>query len=53
MVCSISRAYMQVSGGYQFVHAYVVDSSAALIGKRVPEVPRHQFTWSAYWHQHA
>jgi len=42
---------MQVSAGYQFVHAYVVDSSAALIGKRVPEVPRHQFTWEArYWH---
>ncbi len=42
---------MQVSAGYQFVHAYVVDSSSALIGKRVPEVPRHQFTWEArYWH---
>jgi outer membrane receptor protein involved in Fe transport len=41
---------MQVSAGYQFVHAYVVDSSATLVGKNVPEVPRHQFTWEArYW----
>jgi len=32
------------------VHAYVEDSSATLIGKSVPEVPRHQFTWEArYW----
>ncbi len=41
---------IEVSGGYQYVHAYVEDSSAALIGKNVPEVPRHQFTWEArYW----
>ena len=41
---------VEISGGYQFVHAYVENSSAALIGKRVPEVPRHQFTWEArYW----
>jgi outer membrane receptor protein involved in Fe transport len=40
---------MQVSGGYQFVHAYVVDSPT-LSGKNVPEVPRHRFTWEArYW----
>jgi outer membrane receptor protein involved in Fe transport len=32
------------------VHAYVEDSSAALIGKNVAEVPRNQFTWEArYW----
>ena len=41
---------MQVSAGYQFVHAYIVDSSASLVGKNVPEIPRHQFTWEArYW----
>jgi len=41
---------IEISGGYQYVHAYVEDSSAALIGKNVPEVPRHQFTWGArYW----
>ena len=41
---------IELSGGYQFVHAYVENSSAALIGKSVPEVPRNQFTWEArYW----
>jgi outer membrane receptor protein involved in Fe transport len=41
---------IEISAGYQYVHAYVVDSSTALIGKNVPEVPRHQFTWEArYW----
>jgi len=41
---------MEFSAGYQFVHAYVADSSSSLIGKNVPEVPRHQFTWEArYW----
>jgi iron complex outermembrane recepter protein len=43
-------SFIEISGGYQYVHAYVEDSSAALIGKSVPEVPRHQFTWEArYW----
>jgi outer membrane receptor protein involved in Fe transport len=43
-------SFIEISGGYQYVHAYVEDSSAALIGKNVPEVPRHQFTWEArYW----
>ncbi len=38
------------SGGYQYTHATVVDSSATLIGLNVPQVPRHQFTWTArYW----
>jgi outer membrane receptor protein involved in Fe transport len=41
---------IEISGGYQYVHAYVEDSSAALIGKNVAEVPRNQFTWEArYW----
>ncbi len=41
---------IEISGGYQYVHAYVENSSAALIGKSVPEVPRNQFTWEArYW----
>jgi len=45
----ITRA-IEFSAGYQFVHAYVEDSSASLIGKNVPEVPRNQFTWEArYW----
>jgi len=43
-------SFIEISGGYQYVHATVVDSSAALVGKNVPEVPRHQFTWEArYW----
>jgi outer membrane receptor protein involved in Fe transport len=43
-------SFIEISGGYQYVHAYVEDSSATLIGKNVPEVPRHQFTWEArYW----
>jgi outer membrane receptor protein involved in Fe transport len=38
------------SGGYQYTHATVVDSSPNLIGNDLPEVPRHQFTWEArYW----
>jgi outer membrane receptor protein involved in Fe transport len=42
--------YIEISGGYQYVHATVVGSSAVLVGKNVPEVPRHQFTWEArYW----
>jgi len=41
---------LQISGGYQFVHAYVVESSATLVGKNVPEVPQNQFTWEVrYW----
>jgi outer membrane receptor protein involved in Fe transport len=44
------RSFIEISGGYQFVHAYIEDSSATLIGKSVPGVPRHQFTWEArYW----
>lgn len=43
-------SFIEISGGYQYVHAYVEDSSAALIGKSVAEVPRNQFTWEArYW----
>ena len=41
---------IEISGGYQYVHAYVENSSAALIGKNVAEVPRNQFTWEVrYW----
>jgi outer membrane receptor protein involved in Fe transport len=41
---------MQLSAGYQFTHAYVENSTQALVGKRVPEVPHHQLTWEArYW----
>jgi outer membrane receptor protein involved in Fe transport len=41
---------IEISGGYQYVHAYVENSSAALIGKSVAEVPTNQFTWEArYW----
>lgn len=44
------NSFIEISGGYQYVHAYVEDSSAALIGKSVPEVPTHQFTWAVrYW----
>jgi outer membrane receptor protein involved in Fe transport len=40
---------LQLSAGYQYTHATVVDSPT-LIGLNVPEVPRHQFTWEArYW----
>ena len=38
------------SGGYQYTHATVVESSPNLIGNNVPQVPRHQFSWEArYW----
>ena len=41
---------IQFSAGYQFTHAYVVDSTQSLIGKLVPEVPKQQLTWEArYW----
>ena len=41
---------IQLSAGYQFTHAYVDNSTQALVGKRVPEVPQHQLTWEArYW----
>jgi outer membrane receptor protein involved in Fe transport len=43
---------IEVSGGYQFVDATVVQAPAyaTLIGLRIPEVPRHQFTLQArYW----
>src|SRR5262249_19838503 len=44
---------LQISAGYQFVHAYIVESSATLVGKNVPEVPQNQFTWEArYWNPH-
>jgi outer membrane receptor protein involved in Fe transport len=41
---------VQISAGYQFTHAYVVDSTQSLMGKLVPEVPKQQLTWEArYW----
>ena len=40
---------VEISAGYQYTHATVVDSPA-LAGKFVPEVPQHQLTWEArYW----
>jgi len=40
---------IELSAGYQYTHATVVDSPS-LVGKFVAEVPRHQFTWEArYW----
>jgi outer membrane receptor protein involved in Fe transport len=45
----LTRA-LQVSGGYQYTHATVIESVPALVGLNVPEVPRHQFSWEArYW----
>lgn len=42
--------FWQFSGGYQYTHATVVDSTAALIGLNVPEIPRHSLTFEArYW----
>ena len=43
---------VELSGGYQFVDATVAQAPAyaTLIGLRIPEVPRHQFTLQArYW----
>ena len=43
---------VEVSGGYQFVDATVVQFPAdtSLVGLQLPEVPRHQFTLQArYW----
>jgi outer membrane receptor protein involved in Fe transport len=41
---------LQLSTGYQFVHAYIADSIPTLVGKLVPEVPKHQLTWEGrYW----
>jgi outer membrane receptor protein involved in Fe transport len=41
---------IEFSGGYQYTHATVVESTPALIGLNIPEVPRHVFTWEArYW----
>ena len=41
---------IELSGGYQYTHATVIDSVPSLIGLNVPEVPRHQFSWEArYW----
>jgi outer membrane receptor protein involved in Fe transport len=40
---------IQISGGYQYTDATVVDSPT-LLGLDVLGVPRHQFTWGArYW----
>ncbi len=44
----VSRA-IEISGGYQFADATVVQAPAyqALVGLRIAEVPRHQFTLQA------
>lgn len=42
--------HIQLSAGYQYAHATVVDSASTLVGLDVPEVPRQQFSWEArYW----
>ncbi|MBV9180147.1 MAG: TonB-dependent receptor [Acidobacteria bacterium] len=38
---------IELSAGYQYAHATVINSTLALIGLDVPEVPRHQFSWQA------
>ncbi len=44
------RGHFQISGGYQYAHATVEDSSPALIGLNVPEVPRQQASVELrYW----
>jgi outer membrane receptor protein involved in Fe transport len=44
------HGHFQISGGYQYAHATVVDSSASLIGLNVPEVPRQQASLELrYW----
>jgi outer membrane receptor protein involved in Fe transport len=44
------RGHFQLSGGYQYAHAVVVDSTPTLIGLNVPEVPRHQASFELrYW----
>jgi len=47
---------VELSGGYQFVHATVLSFpadpavNASLVGNRLPQVPEHQFTLQArYW----
>lgn len=41
---------LQFSAGYEYTHSTVLDTSAALNGLNVPEVPRHQFSFEArYW----
>lgn len=42
--------YFQITGGYQYAHAVVVDSTPSLIGLNIPEVPRHQASVELrYW----
>ena len=41
---------VQFTGGYQYTHATVVDSTPTLVGLNIPEVPRHSLTVEArYW----
>jgi len=43
-------SYVQVTAGYQYAHATVVDSTPSLIGLNIPEVPRHQASVELrYW----
>jgi outer membrane receptor protein involved in Fe transport len=46
------RGYFQISAGYQYAHATVIDASTVpvLVGLNVPEVPRHQASVELrYW----
>lgn len=43
-------SFVEFTGGYQYTHATVVDSTAVPIGVSIPEVPRHSLTFEArYW----
>lgn len=43
-------SFVEFSGGYQYTHATVVDSTAVPVGLSIPEVPRHSLTFEArYW----
>ena len=43
-------SFVQFTGGYQYTHATVVDSTAVPVGQSIPEVPRHSLTFEArYW----
>ena len=44
------NSFVQFTGGYQYTHATVTDSTAVPVGLSIPEVPRHSFTFEArYW----
>jgi outer membrane receptor protein involved in Fe transport len=42
-------SYFNLSGGYQFADASVLEATATLQGKLLPQVPRHEFTVRAQY----